>query len=189
MFASITDNDFVKVGVPDVLLPAIRKLTSDEELETAKPGIPADAYDALVCLAAGFTVQETIEELERGKGTPVTADDFAAALKTPESRRTFWLVENDEELQKMLDEPLEFWRIFLHPSQRKLVERSWNGPALVRGGAGTGKTVVAMHRARYLADRLLAKNDVTGKVLFTTFTSTWPPTSPRTWRISVLTPK
>lgn len=171
LFASIADNDLVKVGVPDVLLPAIRKLTSDEELENAKPGIPADAYDALVCLAAGFTVQETVEELERGKGPPVTADEFAAALKTPESRRTFWLVEDDEELQKMLDEPLEFWRIFLHPSQRKLVERSWNGPVLVRGGAGTGKTVVAMHRARYSADRLLAKNDVTGKVLFTTFTS------------------
>jgi superfamily I DNA/RNA helicase len=171
LFKNTSDNDLIKIGVPEILLPAVRKLTSDEELENAKSGIPADAYDALICLAAGFTVQETIEELERGKGAPVTVDNFAAALKTPESRRTFWLVEDDAELQKMLDEPLKSWRIFLHPTQRKLVERSWNGPVLVRGGAGTGKTVVAMHRARYMADLLLTKNDSSGKVLFTTFTS------------------
>jgi superfamily I DNA/RNA helicase len=171
LFAEVADKDLVRLGVPEAILPAIRKITNDEELETARAGIPADAYDALVCLAAGFTVDETISELDLDKGSAVTADDFASALKTPESRRTFWLVEDDKELQKMLDEPLEFWRIFLHPSQRKLVERTWNGPVLVRGGAGTGKTVVAMHRARYLTEILIAKSDVMGKVLFTTFTS------------------
>ena len=71
----------------------------------------------------------------------------------------------------MMDEPLEFWRIFLHPSQSKLVEHTWNGPVLVRGGAGTGKTVAAMHRARWLADLLGKGNDPNGRVLFTTFTS------------------
>jgi UvrD/REP helicase N-terminal domain len=81
------------------------------------------------------------------------------------------LVEDDDELRRMLDEPLEFWRVFLHPSQRKLVERNWNGPVLVRGGAGTGKTVVAMHRAKWLADLIGERNDPNGKVLFTTFTS------------------
>jgi hypothetical protein len=139
--------------------------------------LPADAYDALVCIAAGFTVDETVEELDRGKGSRITADDFASALKTPESRRTFWLVEDDKELQKMLDEPLEFWRIFLHPSQRKLVERTWNGPVLVRGGAGTGKTVVAMHRARYLAEHLIAKSDVSGKCSSRLLRRILPPTS------------
>ena len=109
--------------------------------------------------------------MERGKPAPVQVDDFAAALKTDESRRTFWMVEGDDELRRMLDEPLEFWRVFLHPSQRKLVERTWNGPVLVRGGAGTGKTVVAMHRARWLSDLLGTRNDPNGKVLFTTFTS------------------
>ncbi|WP_456777311.1 UvrD-helicase domain-containing protein [Bradyrhizobium sp. USDA 3686] len=71
----------------------------------------------------------------------------------------------------MLDEPLDFWRIFLHPSQRKLVQRTWNGAVLVRGGAGTGKTVVAMHRARWLSDLISKRNDQNGRVLFTTFTS------------------
>jgi superfamily I DNA/RNA helicase len=171
LFEGVQDSDLVRLGVPEALLPAVRKLADDDALDKAKQGIPADAYDALVCLAAGFSVEETEQELERGKRTPVSVDDFAAALKTDESRRTFWLVEDDEELRRMLDEPLEFWRIFLHPSQRKLVQRTWNGPVLVRGGAGTGKTVVALHRARWLADMLIRRNDPTGKVLFTTFTS------------------
>ncbi|MCX4194167.1 UvrD-helicase domain-containing protein [Methylobacterium organophilum] len=171
LFEEVRDADLVRLGLPEALLPAVRALRSEAELEESGKGIPADAYDALVCLAAGFTVDETMEELERGKGAKVTEEDFAAALRTPESRRTFWLVENDDELQQMLDEPLEFWRIFLHPSQRKLVEQAWNGPALVRGGAGTGKTVVAMHRARRLAEQLVATKDSGGRILFTTFTS------------------
>ena len=171
LFDPVVDADLLKLGVPEALLPAVRTFKDDTALESAKDGIPADAYDALVCLAAGYTVAETEEQLERGKPAPVRVDDFAAALKTDESRRTFWLVENDDELRRMLDEPLEFWRVFLHPSQRKLVERTWNGPVLVRGGAGTGKTVVAMHRARWLSDLLGTRNDPNGKVLFTTFTS------------------
>ena len=171
LFAHVADSDLAKLGVPEALLPAVRTFADDAALEAAKNGIPADAYDALVCLAAGYSVAETEEQLERGKPALLPVDDFAAALKTDESRRTFWLVEDDEELRRMLDAPLEFWRVFLHPSQRKLVERTWNGPVLVRGGAGTGKTVVAMHRARWLADLLTKRNDGNGKVLFTTFTS------------------
>jgi hypothetical protein len=184
LFAGVKDDEFVKLGVPQAILPVIRGLRSDEELENAKAGIPADAYDALVCLAAGFSVQETIEELERGKGTIVAADDFAGALKTPESRRTFWLVEDDKELQKMLDEPLELWRIFLHPSQRKLVERVWNGPVLVRGGAGTGTTVVAMHRARFWPSNLSRRATIRERCCLQRSRRTLPPTWPRIWRIS-----
>jgi hypothetical protein len=171
LFDQIADADLLKLGVPEALLPAVRTFDDDAALESAKEGIPVDAYDALVCLAAGYTVPETEEQLELGKPAPLTADDFAAALRTDESRRTFWMVEDDDELRRMLDEPLEFWRLFLHPSQRKLVQRTWNGPVLVRGGARTGKTVVAMHRARWLADLLMTRNDANGKVLFTTFTS------------------
>ena len=171
LFSTVPDLDLIRLGIPEALLPAVRAIEDDDALDAAKGGIPADAYDALVCLASGFSVAQTQEELDRGKRTEVSADDFAAALRTDESRRTFWLVEDDEELRRMLDEPVEFWRIFLHPSQRKLVERTWNGPVLVRGGAGTGKTVVAMHRARWIADLLNKRNDPSGRVLFTTFTS------------------
>ena len=52
----------------------------------------------------------------------------------------------------------------LNPSQRKVVERRYNGPARVSGAAGTGKTVVAVHRAVELATRNPA-----AKILITTF--------------------
>ena len=82
--------------------------------------------------------------------TKVDTDDFETALERDASKRRFVVVDNDTALEAMLDAPLDKWRVFLHPSQRKLVYRSWNGPVRVLGGAGTGKTVVAMHRAAHL---------------------------------------
>ena len=77
-----------------------------------------------------------------------------------------WWPKTSLELEAMLNAPLERWRVFLHPSQRRLVERDWKGPARGLGAAGTGKTVVAMHRARWLARNLPGR----GRILFTTFT-------------------
>jgi superfamily I DNA/RNA helicase len=71
-----------------------------------------------------------------------------------------------EELERALDYPWEKWAVFLHPDQRALVERSFNGPARVSGSAGTGKTVVALHRAAHLARRHSTVN-----VLLTTFST------------------
>lgn len=82
--------------------------------------------------------------------------------------RSLKTVEDDLELATILNEPLEKWRIFLHPSQQKLVERSWNGPVRVLGGAGTGKTVAAMHRAKWLVRNMFTKDN--DRILFTTFT-------------------
>lgn len=75
-------------------------------------------------------------------------------------------VAGAEELRYVLAWPLDQWRVFLHPAQEAIVSKDYSGPARVLGGAGTGKTVVAMHRARRLAAGLR-----TGKVLFTTFTA------------------
>lgn len=77
------------------------------------------------------------------------------------------VVEDELELQAMLNAPLQKWRVFLHPSQRKLITGIKNGAVRVLGGAGTGKTVVAMHRAKWLANQLAGENK---KILFTTFT-------------------
>lgn len=96
----------------------------------------------------------------------VKENDFAAALQTDASKKSFVIVDGEEELQAIMQEPLEKWRIFLHPTQRKVVGKKFNGPARVLGGAGTGKTVVAMHRAKMLAADLEAD----GKILFTTYT-------------------
>ncbi len=98
----------------------------------------------------------------------VDPEEFEAAIERDTYKRRFVTVEDDAELAAMLDAPLERWRVFLHPTQRQLVYRSFNGPIRVLGTAGTGKTVVAMHRAAYLAEKLFSRhNDC---ILFTTFT-------------------
>lgn len=71
---------------------------------------------------------------------------------------------NVEQLQRALDFPWEKWTVFLHPEQRQLVERDYAGPARVAGSAGTGKTIVALHRAAYLA-----RTHPDARVLLTTF--------------------
>jgi hypothetical protein len=79
-----------------------------------------------------------------------------------------------EQVAQIAAAPIEDWMIFLHPDQRSVVTRRYEGPARVRGAAGTGKTVVALHRAAELAHRFAAEGD-DKKILFTTFIKTLPP--------------
>ena len=76
-------------------------------------------------------------------------------------------MNNVEELAQALDYPWEKWTVFLHPAQRQLVERDYNGSARVSGSAGTGKTIVALHRAVFLTRRFPE-----ARVLLTTFSET-----------------
>ena len=71
-------------------------------------------------------------------------------------------------LESILAEPIETWMSMLDRDQAKLVRRSFNGPSRIRGSAGTGKTVVGLHRAAHLA------RDSGHRVLFTTFVRTLP---------------
>ncbi len=170
LFAQLADADLVGIGVPPELLPVVRAFTSHDQLEAAAKQLPAMAYEGLKFLADGEPLADVRDALGLSTTPPdVVPDDFEAALKRDTSKQHFVLVENDEALQAMLDAPLEKWRVFLHPSQRQLVERVWNGPARVLGGAGTGKTVVAMHRAAYLAREIHTGDR--DRILFTTFTA------------------
>jgi hypothetical protein len=76
---------------------------------------------------------------------------FSAIVASDESRQRIFIPENEDELRRFFEGDLEGWRVFLHRDQRRVAYRDYNGPALIRGGAGTGKTVVAMHRAKHLA--------------------------------------
>ncbi|MGA1875625.1 MAG: UvrD-helicase domain-containing protein [bacterium] len=169
LFAGIRDRHLLRLGVPEILLPLVRSLKTEEDLDRVAEYFPQEAYEALFFLAAGFSLEEVFQELEKSEEQPtVDTSDYGAALDTPDSKRRFFVVEDELELEAILHAPLEKWRVFLHPSQRKLVEREWNGAVRVLGGAGTGKTVVAMHRARWLAQNgSWAEND---RILFTTFT-------------------
>jgi hypothetical protein len=168
VFARLKDRAIRRLGVPDEMLAAVRAVASDKELEALEQQLPDEAFEALYLFAAG----ESYEKIVADQAAPETVDpaDFVAALERDTTRRHFVVLTEDSDLEALLAAPLERWRVFLHPSQRKLVEREWSGPVKVTGGAGTGKTVVAMHRAAKLARRFAA---LPGRpVVFTTFTKT-----------------
>lgn len=170
IFDEIDDATLSSFGVPAVLLPAIRAVGHAAAVSVLAKHLPAEAAEALIWLAEGLPVDEVRAALSQPrKPQKVDTSDFAAALDSPDSRRRFVKVSSQDELDRILDAPLDKWRIFLHPTQEELVRTHFNGPARVLGGAGTGKTVVAIHRARHLArDVFTGKDD---RILFTTFTA------------------
>ncbi len=167
LFSGFKDKDLVALGVPKALIPLLRPLDSDEDLETLLVHFPDEAKEALTMLAAGYSVEEAWSELQTVQAETVDTEDFAAALQNPDSQRRFTVVSDEAELAAMLDAPLERWRVFLHPTQRRVVEMRANGPIRVLGGAGTGKTVAAMHRVNWLLENVLEEDE---RILFTTFT-------------------
>jgi superfamily I DNA/RNA helicase/mRNA-degrading endonuclease RelE of RelBE toxin-antitoxin system len=168
LFENYNIDQLVKLGLPEEFEKKAFSLTSLEQLQSIEKEFPVEAYEALYMIASGLPYDEVLTDYnDNSSNEDIDVDDYAAAIERNGSKRRFVLVD-DEELQKMLDAPLEKWRVFLHPSQRKLIERNWNGPVRVLGGAGTGKTVVAMHRAQWLAAQIIETSNK--KILFTTFT-------------------
>lgn len=167
LFSAAKDNDLLQLGVPEAQLDLIRSFVSKEDFYNAESAMPHDAYEHLSWLAEGFPVEEVLELVAEEQSVAASTEDLAAALDTPTTLKSFVVVEGEDELRRIMAEPLEKWRVFLHPSQRKIVQREFSGPARVLGGAGTGKTVVAMHRAKYLASRCEGQQ----KILFSTFTA------------------
>lgn len=139
-FGDHDDAYLLSLGVPEDWLPTLRRVSNDDQLLIVLAKLPTDVAERLMALAAGDFVTPPAPV---GPDKPMTEhEDF---------RRRFFVADDSDELMRALEAPMEKWIAFLHPSQRKLVEADANGPVKVTGGAGTGKTVVAMHRARHLA--------------------------------------
>jgi hypothetical protein len=151
VFEGLSTDDLMMIGVPQDWIVDIRLASEDGFLEIAGH-LPAEAAEALLEYAATGVLQRPAVVVE--------ADPFSH----PDALRRFRVVDNVEELQRALDYPWEKWTVFLHPSQRSIVEQSFSGPARVAGSAGTGKTIVALHRAAALVQR-----DPLNRVLLTTF--------------------
>ena len=166
IFAKYSDAQLLRMGLPEEQLPMVKSIETLDEFYALKKSLPEDAYEGLEWLAHDFDYDEVVSTLYEKETEPVSDEDFAAALQSDSSKKSFVIVDGEEELKRIMAEPLEKWRIFLHPTQRRIVNRDYSGPARVLGGAGTGKTVVAMHRAKRLAGEL----EQGKKVLFTTFT-------------------
>ena len=167
LFVKITDEELLKLGVPKAQLEYVRSFDDKESFYKAESTFPHDAYEYLSWLVEGFEVNEVLELAAEEYASPSSSEDLAAALDAPVTLKSFVVVEGEEELRRIMAEPLEKWRVFLHPTQRKIVKKDFSGSARVLGGAGTGKTVVAMHRAKYLASRCEGQQ----RVLMTTFTA------------------
>lgn len=155
LFQHVDDAELLGYGVPEAWLAEVKGANEDTLFDLAEH-LPAEASEALLALAV-------CEKPAPAEVAPAEADPF----EHPDAKRRFRLVASSDELQRALDYPWDRWAVFLHPSQRDVVDREFNGPARVAGSAGTGKTVVAMHRAVALARR-----NPDARVLLTTFSLT-----------------
>lgn len=167
LFAELTDEALIELGVPEEQIPLVRSIGDAQEFYVKKSNFSGDTFEALSWVVEGIPVDEVIELFREEKEGSETTENLANALESPLSLKSFVIVEGEEELRRIMAEPLEKWRVFLHPTQRKIVNKSYSGSARVLGGAGTGKTVVAMHRAKHLAAELKDKE----RILFTTYTA------------------
>ena len=165
IFVDVKDGVLRGLGIDEKVLAFARTVTDPGQLDTAKSFLPETQWDVLFGLAAGFTPEEVWADLgAQILNEPVDTTDVDAAIQRSNDRVV--LVSGPDELMDVFAYPFATWRVYLHPTQRAVVDAAYKGPARVTGGPGTGKTVVALHRAHMLARR----GD--GKVLVTTFTST-----------------
>ena len=151
-FAKLSDPDLLGVGVPADWLADVRAASEDSFLDLA-PHLPSEAAEALLQFATTSVFKK-----------PAPLEKPADAFTHADAQRRFRVVENVAELAQALDAPWEKWLVYLHPSQRDFVERAFTGPSRVAGSAGTGKTVVALHRAARLA-----RSSPQSRVLLATF--------------------
>ena len=169
LFAKYSDTALRDLGVDDQVLRAVRTIVDKPQLEAFGTLLPEDQFEVLQFLAEGYGTDEVYRDvvLERRPAAPApeSAQSLAVAIANTVSRIT--LVSGPDELTDILEKPFAAWRVFLHPSQRRVAYRvSYRGPVQITGGPGTGKTVVALHRVKHL----LARSPDT-RVLLTTYTN------------------
>jgi len=162
-FSGFKTEQLLKIGVPEILLPSVRKLNSIDELEEIEKFIPTDVFENLFYLLDGADIKQLIFEIEEGK---VKEKEIEAKVNSINNQRNFIELTDDNLFNEVLSGSLNKWKYYLHPSQRKLIKSSFSGSVKVSGGAGTGKTVAALHRLKYISEI----KEESEKILFTTFT-------------------
>ena len=165
IFDELTDEELYSIGLPKELLKQVRSVTSEATLEAIQQSLPENVYEALTWYMQGedwLQIKEAYADAYADEKAVVST-----SIGKLDAGR-FHIVTSDEDLRSIMDKPLSQWRVFLHPLQKRIVDKAWYGPVLVTGGAGTGKTVAAIHRARHLV-RLPDWKD-SDKLLVTTFT-------------------
>ncbi|GAA5117916.1 UvrD-helicase domain-containing protein [Haloechinothrix salitolerans] len=165
----IRAKDLQPFGIADDVADELVAITDEDHLLAVAAELPGIQGNAILDLASGRAPEDVWADLVAEEAREVDTSDIMQALQRPQSRLTF-TDGSPEELRAVFEGDFTAWRLWLHPLQRRLAYHDgWRGPFRVTGGAGTGKTVTAIHRARHLADRL-EREGTDAKVLFTTFT-------------------
>ena len=160
-FNNIPEEKMLKIGVPQELIAQVMQIKTLDDLDPLEEYLPSDAYENIFNLLDGEEIDNIIAEIEEGQAK---ADEDQ--LLSNNNRRRFVELTDDEDLQRILDNDMDKGQLFLHPSQQKLVDADYKGTMKVSGGAGTGKTVAALHRLKHLCE------NPNTKLLFTTYTRT-----------------
>ncbi len=160
-FAGVPKEKLLKIGVPHETIDRVLAIKTLDDLDALEPILPIDAYENIFNIMDGENIDVVISDIEDGQ-----AHENEDKLLSDNNKRRFVEITDDDELQRIIDQGMDKWQIFLHPSQRKLVDAEYKGTMKVSGGAGTGKTIAAIHRLKYLCQKPGAN------VLFTTYTRT-----------------
>ena len=174
LFQKYSKDYILKIGVPENCLDSIYIINNPDDILTLIDYIPQEVVERLLDLSEGkiVPISPKIDTNIYKVAEDSAAYSFDSKIDTsilyhPETRSHFCIINTHDELKRILEEPLERWAVFLHPDQRAIVEKNINGPMKVTGSAGTGKTVVALHRTVYLA-----KQNKEPRILLTTFSRT-----------------
>ena len=157
-------DDLLNLGVPPSEVEKVIRIISLDKLLEVKNNLPDEAYEKISLIFNGFDKRELLEQVKEGKSI---SEDKEIQLQSPNNKQNF--IQNTEDpllIQFLLGE--NNWQFFLHPEQTKLVEANFNGPVKITGGAGTGKTVAALHRFSYLIRNGLPERK---RLLFCTYTN------------------
>ena len=160
-FSGVPEEKLLKIGIPQETIDRVLAIKSLDDLDALEPILPIDAYENIFNIMDGENIDSIISSIEEGQ-----ARENEDKLLSDNNKRRFVEITDDDALQQIIDQGMDKWQIFLHPSQRKLVDAEYKGTMKVSGGAGTGKTIAAIHRLKYLCQKPNAK------VLFTTYTRT-----------------
>ncbi|MBQ8807117.1 MAG: DEAD/DEAH box helicase [Bacteroidaceae bacterium] len=160
-YDNVLEEQWLKIGVPKELIAQVKLIKSLDDLELLEEYLPTDAFENIYNLLDGENIDDIIAEIEDGQ-----AKENEDQLLSNNNKRRFVELTDDDALQRILDNDMDKWQLFLHPSQQKLVDADYKGTMKVSGGAGTGKTVAALHRLKHLSGNPEAK------ILFTTYTRT-----------------
>jgi len=160
-FSGIPVEKLLKIGIPLQVVDKVLTIKSLDDLDALETILPEDAYENIFNVMDGGNIDEVIKTIEEGQ-----ARQNEDKLLSDNNKRRFVEITDDDDLQKIIEQGMDKWQIFLHPSQRKLVDADYKGTMKVSGGAGTGKTIAAIHRLNHLCQNPEVH------VLFTTYTKT-----------------